>query len=557
MALLEIKKLNFTYNSLISSNKKTLDNINLSIDKGDFVILCGETGCGKTTLLKMIKKELRPVGKFDGEIILNGSDINELDSYKSASQIGFVMQDPETQVVTDKVWHELAFGLENLGEDKEIIRRKVAEISGYFGISNWYRKDTAILSGGEKQLLNLASIMVMKPDILLLDEPTSQLDPISATLFLNNIKKVNQDLGITVILVEHNLEEIYSFANKVVVLDKGKVIYCDTPKNVSKKLLENVGEKMIYELPSAVRIYNEVNAQCECPLTVNEGKKFIIDNFDNAINTLESDLQFLSDEVAIELKDVYFRYEKNTPNILNGLDVKIYKGEICCIVGPNGCGKSTLLKVINGICQPYDGKVKVFGKKYNAKNKASYKISTLPQNPRALFISESVYDELIELSLLLKIDNYEEEVNRVANELEIENLFNTHPYDLSGGEAQKVALAKLLLINPDIILLDEPTKGLDTYSKIMISNILDKLKKKGKTIVIVTHDIEFAGLYADRCAMFFDGKIVSIDNRIDFFSHNDYYTTCASRISRPYYKNAITVDMVVKLANANKRKKYE
>lgn len=553
MALLEIEKLNFTYNSMINTKKSALDNINLSISKGDFVVLCGATGSGKSTLLKMIKKELRPIGKVEGKILLDGIDVLELDNRASASRIGFVMQNPDTQIVTDKVWHELAFGLENLGEEKEVIRRKVAEISGFFGISSWYHKDTSILSGGEKQLLNLASIMVMQPDILLLDEPTSQLDPISATNFLNNIKKINTDLGITVILIEHNLEDVYSFANKVVVLDEGKVLFCDTPEKVSECLLSSPNKKMVYGLPSPVRIYNALGISEKCPLTINEAKNFIVNNYFNDINSIDVIKDNDKKKVAIELKNAYFRYEKDSVNILNGLNLKVYEGEICCIVGANGVGKSTLLKIINGNCKLQSGKIKIFGES----KKNNYTISTLPQNPNALFICEKVIDELEEISKLLKIENAKERIKLVSEKLEIESLYNTHPYDLSGGEAQKVALAKILLINPDIILLDEPTKGLDGYAKLMISKILKKLKEEGKTIVIVTHDIEFAGMYADRCAMYFDGEIVSIDNRIDFFTYNNYYTTSASRISRPYFKNAITVDMVVDLCKKNKRKEYE
>lgn len=552
MALLEIEKLNFTYNSMINTKKRALDNINLSISKGDFVVLCGATGSGKSTLLKMIKKELRPIGNVEGKISLDGVDVLELDNRASASRIGFVMQNPDTQLVTDKVWHELAFGLENLGEEKEVIRRKVAEISGFFGISSWYHKDTSILSGGEKQLLNLASIMVMQPDILLLDEPTSQLDPISATSFLNNIKKINSDLGITVILIEHNLEDVYSFANKIVVLDEGKVLFCDTPEKVSESLLNSHNKKMVYGLPSPVRIYNALGISGKSPLTINEAKNFIINNYFNDISSIDVIKDNDKKKVAIELKNAYFRYEKDSANILNGLNLKVYQGEICCIVGANGVGKSTLLKIINGNCKLQSGKVKIFGE--NKKN--NYIISTLPQNPNSLFICEKVIDELEEISKLLKIENAKERIKLVSEKLEIENLYNTHPYDLSGGEAQKVALAKILLINPDIILLDEPTKGLDGYAKLMISGILKKLKEEGKTIIIVTHDIEFAGMYADRCAMYFDGEIVSIDNRIDFFTYNNYYTTSASRISRPYFKNAITVDMVVDLCKKNKRKEY-
>ena len=555
MALLEIKNLSFTYNG---STSRALSEINLQIEAGDFVLLCGESGCGKTTLLKLLKKQLQPAGALEGSITYNGSNLDALDERSSVTEIGFVMQNPDHQTVTDKVWHELAFGLESLGDPTDVIRRKVAEICGFFGISEWYHKNTNELSGGQKQLLALASVMVMNPNVLVLDEPTAQLDPIAASEFLASLRKINEELGITVIIAEHRLEEVFSMASKVVLMDKSSVCFFDTPRNIGEKLAVNASaHKLSVGMPAAVRLFSALNGTGRNPLTVKEGKQYIANHYRTEIKRAEFEAEDISKRnIAMEISGGYFRYEREMPDILSGLDLKIYENEILCILGANGTGKTTLLRILSGIRKLYKGKYRVWNKKikeYDGNTLYRENIACLPQNPQNLFVTDSVYDDLFEVTkrIGLSVADATQKIDRLGDRLDFKNLYEHHPYDLSGGEQQKVALAKILLMNPKIILLDEPTKGLDAYSKKTFAEILADLKKDGKTIVIVTHDVEFAAEYADRCAMFFDGQIVSIANRVNFFSTNRYYTTAAARMTRPMFDNAVTVEMAVALCRAN------
>lgn len=558
MAILTVKDLTFTYPN---KTEKALDGINFEIERGEFVVLCGESGCGKSTLLRLVKKQLQPKGEKSGEILYNGTEINALDERISVTDIGFVMQNPDNQIVTDKVWHELAFGLESLGEETDEIRRRVAEISGFFGIGEWYRRRTSTLSGGQKQLLNLASIMVMQPKILVLDEPTSQLDPIAATDFIATLRKINEELGVTILLVEHRLEEVFPIAHKIVLMNRAKVLMVDTPKNIGKNLkIADPEHKMLLGLPSGVRIFNRLNVADECPLTVRESKDFLEKHFMNRYPGYDVKREDLSGrEIAIEITEGYFRYEKESPDILNGLNLTVYKSEIFCILGGNGAGKTTTLKIMNGLKRLYRGKLRIWGKKlkeYNGNTLYRHNLSSLPQNPQTLFVKNKLRDDLFEVTKIMEYgkEKSEEKVKAIVEGLGIEHLLDSHPFDLSGGEQQKAAFAKILLMEPKIILLDEPTKGIDAYSKKILADILYRLKAQGITIVLVTHDVEFAAEHADRCAMFFDGQIVSIANPVDFFSTNSYYTTAASRISRGLYKNAVTVDMVVEICEKNGQK---
>lgn len=561
MAILEIKDLTFTYPN---KEENALTDVNLTIERGEFVVLCGESGCGKSTLLKLVKKQLQPKGTKTGRVLYEGTEIERLDERKSVTDIGFVMQNPDNQIVTDKVWHELAFGLESLGEETDEIRRRVAEISGFFGIGDWYRKRTSELSGGQKQLLNLASIMVMQPKILVLDEPTSQLDPIAATDFIATLRKINEELGVTILLVEHRLEEVFPIAHKIVLMNRAKVLMVDTPKNIGKKLKQaDPDHKMLLGLPSGVRIFNRLNVDTDCPLTVRESRDFLEENFLNTypgFNVQSED--YSKREKAIEISEGFFRYEKDSPDVLNGLSLSVYKDEILCILGGNGAGKTTTLKIMSGLKRLYRGKLRIWGKKiseYSGNSLYRHNLSSLPQNPQTLFVKNKLRDDLFEVTKIMEYGKEESEnkVNAVVRELGIEYLLDAHPFDLSGGEQQKAAFAKILLMEPKIILLDEPTKGIDAYSKKILADILFRLKAQGITIVMVTHDIEFAAEYADRCAMFFDGQIVSVANPVEFFSTNSYYTTAASRISRGLYQNAVTVDMVVELCEKNGLKEAE
>lgn len=544
MEILSIKDLTFSY-----PNKENfaLQNVNLSINSGDFVVVCGQSGSGKTTLLRMLKKEIAPHGEKQGAVYYKGEDVEKLDDKISAQKIGFVFQKPDQQIVTDKVWHELAFGLESLGYDSDYIRLRVGEMANYFGITSLFRKKTTELSGGQKQLMNLASVMAMSPDVIILDEPTSQLDPITANDFITTLKKINDELGLTVIIIEHRLQEVFPIADKVAVMEDGKVICYDTPRNVCEKLSNH---HMSQGFPSAVRIWQKSGSKGECPLTVKEGRNFINLNFSERKLPLRNTIPNTED--IITLKDVFFRYEKGGNDILSGTNLSIKKGEHFCILGGNGSGKTTTLKILAGLLKPYRGKVIIDNNKMTKKTTADFNrlgVAMLPQNPESVFLKSRVIDDYTELCKIKGIEksDYEDKINLVAEKLGIKDLLENHPYDLSGGEIQKCALGKVLISEPKILLLDEPTKGVDAYSKLSLSKILQEIKSDGVTIITVTHDVEFASIVADRCGLFFDGEVLSSLVPQEFFSKNNFYTTASSRISRDKFANAVTVDDVVSL----------
>lgn len=587
-----------------------LKNINLSVKESEFMVLCGKSGCGKTTLLRHMKKNMMPYGNLSGDILYRGCDLAELGDRESTSEIGYVQQNPDNQLVTDKVWHELAFGLESLGCDNYTIKRRVSEMASYFDIQTWFRKDVSKLSGGQKQLLNLASIMAMQPKLLVLDEPTSQLDPIAASEFLRTIYKINRDLGTTVILSEHRLEEAFTMADRVAVMDEGKIAALDSPRRIGgflsgRKAVGNHGisaepEKneskgydndethdragfkscdsaqnchpMFYGLPTVTKIFhstlksagcgnnlteNTLKSLLESPLTIREGRLWIKDMVEKSGRVFNSrygkysglenveeaekrkERKYTEGDCVIDISGLWFRYDQRSQDILRDLNLKVEKGELFCILGGNGVGKSTALKAISNVVKAQRGKVSVSGKQ-----------AMLPQNPQALFTEISVEDELME-GIHYEEGSDEDKVGKVLEMLEImeiSHLRKSHPYDLSGGEQQRLALGKVLLLNPDVILLDEPTKGLDPFFKISLAGIFKRLTAKGKTLLMVSHDIEFCAQYGDKCAMFFDGNIVSQGSPKEFFSGNNFYTTAANKISREYIPEAITWEEVAQWA---------
>lgn len=545
----KIENLTFSYPT--SKDKKSLDNVSFKIEKGEYIVLCGKSGSGKTTLLRHLKSVLTPHGKRTGEILFNGINLKDVDNREQSSKIGYVMQNPDDQIVTDKVWHELAFGLESLGCDQKTMRSRVAEMACYFGIQDWFHRDVAVLSGGQKQLLNLASIMAMQPEVLILDEPTSQLDPIAASNFLNTVRKINTELGTTVIITEHRLEDIFPYADRALVMDNGKIIADDTPRNIGKLLYEQ-NNPMFAAMPTPVRVFYNANGNGDCPLTVREGRAWLNKEFETEPEIKEIPCKNIDDDIenpALSLKELWFRYEKDTPDILRGVSLEIPKGSISAIVGGNGAGKSTTLKAICGICKPYRGKIKVFGKPVNKfKSGELFKncISMLSQDPKSLFVKKTVREDLEEMT---KDKN---KITEIAEICQIAELLNNHPYDLSGGEQQRAALAKVLLTEPKILLLDEPTKGMDSFFKETFATILNKLKSQGITILMVSHDVEFCAKYADRVSMFFDGQVLTTDTPQKFFGGNSFYTTAANRMSKHLFKNAVTAENVVDLYRKNK-----
>lgn len=560
-----------------SGGKKALSGLNLKIEKGQYVTVCGQSGSGKTTLLRSLKSVLAPHGKLEGEILFEGKPLKEVGLREQSSRIGYVMQNPDNQIVTDKVWHELAFGLESLGMDQRTIRLRVAEMASYFGIQNWFHKKVSELSGGQKQLLNLASIMAMQPEVLILDEPASQLDPIAASDFLNTVRKINRELRTTIIITEHRLEDIFSASDKVVVLDGGKLIADDVPERVGGYLKKS-SHRMFASMPTPVQVFygvetghtadSQLNGICrennggctgKCPLTVREGGAWLERLFEGKeihISEVEEQKTWDPEEIlhpVVQMKEVWFRYEKEAPDVLKGISLQVPEQSLFAIVGCNGTGKSTTLKAICNICRPYRGAVYIRGKridKYKSGELFRENLAMLPQDPQSLFVKKTVREDLEEM-LNRPAGEKEALIREIAATCEIEEFLDSHPYDLSGGEQQRAALAKVLLTRPEILLLDEPTKGIDSFFKQKFAEILKRLKKQGVTIIMVSHDVEFCARYADLVSMFFDGSIITTNTPNRFFSQNSFYTTAANRMSRHIFQNAVTDEDVITLCQKN------
>ena len=543
MEALEVRNLSFAY---AGSAENTIEDISFSLEKGDFVALCGATGSGKSTLLRMLKKELRPNGLLSGEVLVCGTDLGKMDVRTSASKVGFVFQRPEQQIVTDKVWHELAFGLENLGVPTGVIRRRVSEMAAYFGIESWFEKSVSELSGGQKQLLNLASVMVMQPEILVLDEPTAQLDPIAASDFIATVSKLNRELGLTVVIAEHRLEEVIPVSTKLLALENGRIFAFGETRQTALALTEN--PVLLGGLPAGARLSAALGEKTKCPLTVREGRNYIESEFSPEFAVLEdAPGDEGGSEPVLEFSNVFFRYGKELPDVLRGLDLSVGRGEIFCILGGNGSGKSTALACAAGLRKPYSGRIRVMGRnitKYPRGDLYKKCLSLLPQDAQTLFLCNTVREELADA----KID---------CGELpfDLSPLLDRHPYDLSGGQQQLLALAKALASEPRVLLADEPTKGLDSQAKKTVANVFEGLKQRGVSIVVVTHDVEFAARCADRCAMFFRGEITSCEKPRKFFEGNSFYTTAANRMTRGLYSGVVTVEDAAELVRKTGREK--
>jgi len=597
--IIQIRDLTFAY---AAGDEPVLSDINIDIGSGEFVIIMGSSGSGKTTLLKMLKRNMIPAGRYSGRVYIYGKEADKLTDRENAAGIGYVSQDPDNQIVTDKVWHELAFGLENLGMDNVTIRKKVAEMSEYFGITGWYDREVSKLSGGQKQILNLASVMVMQPGILLLDEPTANLDPLAAIRFLDVVKRINQELGVTVVMVEHNLEHIYADADRIIAIDKGRVAANSSPKKAAADIIA-AGSFLIEGLPVASRLYsgynkkngnsvvsyNNVNIDSnnkdnhilldEIPLTVKEGRRWYvnykkvygkdiikdkdkINNFagksiinDKVIkkDVLEEDnitgnknkkrIGFIKknnlenkssrkntdniENTVCQLKNVSYSYNKKLPYIIDGVDVSFKEGRITAILGGNGAGKSTMLKLIAGIIKPVCGKII-----------SDKRIIMLPQDPKAVFTEVSVEEELAEVLMdkgngiynNMPMEDKREIVEQIIEEFGLNDIRKNNPYDISGGQQEKLAIAKVLLLKPEVLLLDEPTNGLDPYFKKTLGKLLKKINAGGVTIIIVSHDLEFVDSFCDDVIMLFDRKVAAQDSTHKFLRDNMFYTTNYYRI---------------------------
>lgn len=599
MDILDVQKLTFAYPDTIAEYggvylEPALKEASFCVAQGDFLVILGSSGCGKTTLLKLLKPVLAPHGKKSGSIFFNGADIESLSYEELASDIGFVMQVVNAQLVTDEVWHELAFGLESLGCSNSMIKRRVAEMTSFFGLSGIFHKKVRELSGGQKQMVNLASVMAMNPKLLILDEPTSQLDPIAAEEFVACLTRINRELGTTIIMTEHRLEEVLPVCTKVMAMEDGQVTAFGPLRECMAELCTD-GRYMGF-MTAATRVYagvskdkkkyhadmthneDEIHANesvavdniYSLPVSVGEGRSYLAELLKNATltggssheselcdKTIEEEKTFINigknkmtvDEKIVSdkhvstgndilvCKSLCYAYDKAGDDIVNKLTLSVREGEILSISGGNGSGKTTFLKLIAGIMEPDNGRIRVA---------AGRRTALLPQNPTDLFTRNTVRDELVCTQDSVENEISYEAVADVVRTCMMEDLLLRHPYDLSGGEQQRLALAKLMLIDPDIFLLDEPTKGIDPEFKLEYGDILKQLKTRGKTIIIVSHDIEWEARISDRCALMFDGSIAAIEPVKDFFSGNHFYTTAVARIAGGMIENAITVEDIFK-----------
>lgn len=606
MKIIELKKLSFRYSG---EDKEVLSDIDLAIEEGGFYVICGASGSGKSTLLRQLKTSLQPVGQRSGRILYYGRDLEEVSQYTQSAKIGFVFQNPDTQIVTDRVWHELAFGLESIGMPQDMIRVRVAEMASYFGIQNWFYQSTDTLSGGQKQLLNLASVMVMHPKVLLLDEPVSQLDPIAAADFMATVHKLHAEFGITVIMAEHSLEEVAAYVDEVIFMKEGRLIAKGKMEELGN-ILETHDPSMeeILTVPMQIaRGYEKLQKKKEdtafttndrIPYTVALGQKWMAQRFPLAKQEEIKGFPFTKQEetekfafakqeeagrftsvkqkekkslpakdpkkqnrgkrsfdgkkipFAIQCTELCYHYPQADVDVVDHLSLFVEEGAIFALMGGNGSGKTTTLHLLGGLLKPQKGTIEFFGRsltKYKEKELRNGILGVLPQDPTTLFVRKTVEEDLHEvLEEQNQIKTFFGETRQeiwqnVIALLGIEDLLKKHPYDLSGGEQQKAALAKVLLRQPAILLLDEPTKGLDAGSKKRLGELLVGLSQKKVTILMVSHDIEFCAKYATKTGLFFDGNIASVQDTKEFFVENHFYTTAANRMCRNYFPDVVTV----------------
>ena len=603
MALIEFDNFTFAYlnSDGTESQDNSLDEISLEIDYGDFVLLCGPSGSGKTTLLTNLKKELMPAGRRAGEIRFKGIRIQDLDDISSACDIGYLFQNPDSQIVTDTVIQEIAFPLENIGLPTEEIRNRISEIVAFFGINDILHKNVNELSGGQKQLVNLCSLLVLRPEVLLLDEPMSQLDPIASYEFLSIVRRLNEEFSITVIMSEHKADSIFPFIDKAVFLKDGRIEFVDNAHNICKEVIDDE----IFEnyLPVVTKIHNSLSdkypslSKLNTPLSIREGRRCLntihddlikisegignSNNFDSA-NLHHTSKKYHSQEKSgildrlpfngngnalIRMDGIYFAYEKENL-ILKNVDFDLNEGDFVSLIGGNGVGKSTFLQLLVGILKPIKGKVK-----YRKKIRLAY----VHQNPMIHFSKDNVREEFLESLLesgllngngidfnrssyenLLKLSSEEFVDSDILNGLEFDSikfkfrelieffdicdLIDKHPYDCSGGEQQKIVIVKALLQNADVLVLDEPTKGLDPISSKNLARILNSLRDNGLTILMTSHDLDFVANNCKRCLMLFDRDIQIDDDPKVIFAENNFYTTFVNRMVKDYLPEIVTLD---------------
>ena len=505
--LYDISGFSYTYHNRTTP---AISDITLTVDEGELLLICGKSGCGKSTLLSCMKN-IQPLGSRNGKILFLGKDICGYEN--TAADIGYAAQFPEEQTVTDKVWHELAFGAESMGMKQEEIRSRIAEVSIFFGIEKLLYRKTDELSGGQKQIISIASLLVMRPRVLILDEPLSQLDPTAAEELTDLLGRINNELGTAIVIAEHRLPRLMSLADKMIVMDSGKILFSGTPKEIPRQL-NDFDHPMLKALPCHTQAAAAANTG-EYPISVKDGKEWYKRySLTHTLTLPEKKTKEARPQKLCTLRDIYFSYPGT--EVIKGLSLDIFKGELLTITGGNAAGKSTLLQLICGNLRPISGRISF---------ERQPKFGFLPQETALLFSEETVLEELTSTG------SEQSRIDGAVKLCRLEGLLDRHPLDLSGGERQRAALAKLLALSCDFLLLDEPTKGLDAEYKLLLSDILHSFCNNGGTVILVSHDNDFCAENADRCAVLFGGEITCCLPPEEFFTKNIFYTTDAAKVA--------------------------
>jgi len=536
MAFIKIKDLSYYYSN---TQKPALDNINLGIPEGQFVLIAGGSGSGKSSLARAIAGLIPDFygGHYAGAVSLAGKILRQTDRREIAQMVSMVFQDPESQLVMSNVTQEIVFGMENLGMPNHLMQRRLVEVADSLGLSNCLNRSLPELSGGKKQKVALASALAVQPRILILDEPTSQLDPVASEEIFAMIKRLNEENGITVILVEQRLERCFQLADRILVMDQGKIV---SDQHAPDALAYWALQSNSPFIPPLVRLFAQAGYP-EIPVTVKQGRELLKPYYhydaqrpnqtDPAGIKRKTEIEPVSREKSLlNIKNLWFTFA-NGAEVLKNIDLQLKPGDFTVIMGGNGAGKTTLLKNINGLLKPGRGSVEFRGRdiRKSTVEELAKSIAYLAQDPNDYLFLPTVLEEL---TFNLKNLHLPDEgiIEAVLSKLKLSGRQEVNPRDMSTGERQRVALASVLVTKPDLLLLDEPTRGLDYQLKSELGAILLQLQQEGTIILMITHDVEFAAEYADNIVLMSAGTIIASGSKYDMLSNSTFYSSQANKL---------------------------
>ena len=549
--MIKIRDLTFYYGD---ASRPALQDVNLDIEDGEFVLVTGPSGCGKTSLCRCLNGLIPHFygGEIAGGLEVQGLDVMRHTTRELATRVGMVFQDPENQLVSMDVQREVAFGLENLAFPRDVMAKRVEESLDTLGISGLRHRQVHELSGGEKQKVVISSVLALHPDVLVLDEPTSELDPKGAEDVLSIVRRLNDELGITVILVEHRLDRVVHLVDRMIVMDEGKIIADGNPRAVlSNGDITSIGAGV----PPIVRIVqrlrdNGVNVD-DIPLTVKEGRAMLKDIFMGARGSTLSHTESADNgRPVIEIDKLWHAYPEGITALKN-VSLRICEGEFVAVMGRNASGKTTLVKHINGLLQPTKGKVIVNGIDTRRATIAqlSRKVGFIFQNPNDHIFADTVEEEIAFILKNLGFDSGEiaARIDEMLEMFALKEFRKRYPRSLSGGERQRVAMASVLVARPRVLILDEPTRGMDYRLKSELMRFLNGYREKGNTVVLVTHDVETVAEHADRVVLLSEGGVVVDGNKRDVLSRALFFSPQINRLVQAFEKygvpnNILTVD---------------